>query len=134
MKTKLVLLFIFIIGIANVNAQTPNEINYFSGSYEDALKESAKEAKPIFLIGHTTWCGYCKKLKRTTLTETEVVEILNKNYIVLSVDMEKDNGPELRKKYEITGYPTMLILKSDGSLSKKIIGFHKAPDLLRKLK
>lgn len=111
-------------------AQSIEKVKYFNGSLKEAFAESSKQNKPIFLEAYTTWCGYCKRLEQTTLTDQNVARFLNQNYINLKVDLEKGEGAQIASKYSIRGFPTMLVLSSQGIELKKLVGFRSADDLL----
>lgn len=113
--------------------ENPPAINYFEGSFEEALKLSAETGKPILLEAHASWCRVCKKMASTTMTDGLVVETVNANYIALNVDMEKGEGPALKDRYAISGFPTMLVLDKDGTVKKTIKGYVGAGDLVKEL-
>ncbi|MCF8276474.1 MAG: thioredoxin family protein [Flavobacteriales bacterium] len=116
-----------------VKRENPPAINYFEGSFEEALKLSAETGKPILLEAHASWCGVCKKMASTTMTDGLVVETVNANYISLNMDMEKGEGPALKERYAISGYPTMLVINPDGTVKKTIKGYVGAADLVKEL-
>lgn len=73
---------------------------------------------------YTTWCGYCRN-QRIELSEFEQSKI----WIGL-VDAEE--SPQIAQRYNITGYPTFILLK-DGKQIAEISGFHTKSQLLNKL-
>lgn len=91
-------------------------MNYFKGNFEEAVVEATKQNKPIFIYGHTTWCGYCKKMDKSTFQEKEVDDYMNKNYISLSYDLEKDEGIYIAGKYGLNSYPAYVVLTPAGEL------------------
>ena len=125
-------LFLFL--ILNTQAYSAEKVNYFNGTLKEALKESAKLNKPVFLKGYTTWCGFCLKLERTTLSDAEVTGYLNKNYINLNVDLEKGEGAEIARIFNVTVLPTMLVIASDGAVNKRIVGYQNPGELIEKLR
>ena len=64
-------------------------IEFFHGSWEEALAEAKKQEKPIFVDAFTTWCGPCKMMSRSVFTEEEVGTFFNENFISLKIDMIK---------------------------------------------
>jgi len=105
-------------------------IKYFKGNFSEAILESKNQNKPIFLDAYTNWCYWCKRLDKTTFTNRKVVSILNDNFIVLKMDMEKGEGPEIGMKYNITGYPTMLFFNSNGEIIHGIIGYTPSSEFI----
>ena len=64
-----------------------------------------------------------------TFTNPQVVSYLNKYFISVKVN---GDDPSLRRYvktyYNVRGYPTFLILKSNGSLKGTIVGYVEGPD------
>ncbi|MCF8459369.1 MAG: thioredoxin family protein [Flavobacteriales bacterium] len=140
MKSVFLSVVSFLTVFSSVNAaswvssrETPSSINYFEGSFEDALKLSAETGKPILLEAHASWCGVCKKMASTTMLDGLVVETINASYIALNMDMEKGEGPELKQRYGISGYPTILVINVEGAIEKTIPGYVGAGDLVKEL-
>lgn len=91
-------------------------IDFFHGSFQDALKKAEKEGKLIFMDAYTTWCGPCRRMSANVFPDETVGEFYNANFINLKVDMEKGEGPELGTKYSVRSYPTFLYIGSDGKV------------------
>jgi thioredoxin 1 len=105
-------------------------INFYQGSWDEALKLAKKENKPIFLDIYASWCGPCKALKKNTFSDSEVGEYYNANFINLTIDGEKGNGVELADNFQITGYPSLIFVNADGELIGKITGYHNPRQFL----
>ena len=87
-------------------------MKYFSGNFEQAVETANKENKKIFVYGHTDWCGYCRKMEKSTFKEKEVNDYMNSKYINLNYDLEKGEGVYIASKFNIKSYPTCLVLHS----------------------
>jgi thioredoxin-related protein len=118
MKKILLVAFVMLACVA-VNAQG---INFEHGTFTEALTKAKTENKMLFVDFYTTWCGPCKNMSKTIFPQKEVGDYYNKNFISLKIDAEKGEGPELAKKYEVTGYPTMIFFNGDGSEKKRLVG------------
>lgn len=101
-------------------------INYFKGSFDEALQEANKQSKPVFIYGYTDWCGYCTKMNKSTFKEKEVDDYMNTNYINLSYDMEKGEGTFVAGKYGLRSYPAYVLLNKDGELMAITFGYMRA--------
>lgn len=139
---KTLVLFIAIAGIAASMAFSPAKkqtttaegIVFFKGTFDEALKASAEQKKPIFMDAYTTWCYWCKELDKKTFSDADVVTYLNENFINLKMDMEKGEGPKLAQKYNVAGYPTLLFLDGQGTVLTSIYGFTNAENFLKDAK
>lgn len=99
-------------------------------SYDEAMKKSAAENKPVMMDLYTEWCGWCKKLDRETYQDAKVVE-LSRNFVCLKIDAEKE--PRLAEKYSIRGYPTIFFTDSQGNVIGGGPGFKDAAGLLAEM-
>lgn len=97
-------------------------------SYANALALAKKGQKNILLDFYTDWCGYCKKMDATTFKDEEVKSTLRGGFLVLKVNAEKGEGPSLKSKFAVAGYPTFVIVTSSGEQLAKVAGYRSATD------
>jgi len=95
---------------------------------ERALVLAAEQKCMVFIDFYTTHCGACKKLDEFTWTDKKVITLLREKTIALRIDAGKDLG--LRKKYAIQAYPTLLLLKPDGAIQERILGYQPPEDFI----
>lgn len=106
-------------------------INFYDGSWEDALKMAKDENKLIFIDAMASWCGPCKLMDSKTFSDPAVAKYFNENFVNVKMDMEKHpDGPSLSQKFEISAYPTLLFVDKSGKIVKKQIGFRNADQLM----
>jgi thioredoxin 1 len=110
---------------------TAGEIDFFKGSWAAAVAKATTENKPIFLDIFATWCGPCKMLKKQTFVDQEVVKFYNENFINVSLDGEAGDGAVLAQKFQIPGYPTLLILDNTGNPLYATAGFLPPKEFLQ---
>lgn len=118
---KIILLIAILFPFA-LSAQDNVGINFEKGSWSEALEKAKQTGKPIFLDCYTTWCGPCKKMAAEVFVEKNVGDYFNANFINMKIDMEKGEGIELRKKYQISVFPTLLFIDSSGEVIGRMIG------------
>ena len=68
-------------------------------------------------------------MEQETLCKGGIIDIFNRDFIPMKMDMEKGNGPQLAKKFGFRGYPTILILDANGTIITKIVGFKSYEEL-----
>lgn len=90
--------------------------------FKDAIAKAQKENKMIFLDCYTSWCGPCKALAANVFPDKEVGDYMNPKFVCIKIDMEKGEGPELNRKFEVSAYPTMIIFNKDGKEIGRIVG------------
>lgn len=127
MKSKkyyLCLIFLFFFSFNGVYKLVAQEITFFEGKYDAALKQAKQEGKPVFIDFYATWCGPCKELARTVFTDLEIKAYYDRHFVCVRVDVDKEE--KLADKYEITSMPTLVFLDSKGKEIKRFSGLvHK---------
>ena len=117
MKRSLTLLCFFILAAGRIYAQG---IEFFHGTYEEALQKAQAEGKQIFVDVYTSWCGPCKMLG-------PVMEQLADRYdgkaVVAKVDV--DEQQMLAIQYGVMSVPTVLFLKN-GEEVGRLVGVQPA--------
>lgn len=58
-------------------------------SWEEAIKASEKQPKKIFIDVYTDWCGWCKKMDKSTFTDPKVAEYMNQNFYAVKFNAEQ---------------------------------------------
>jgi thioredoxin-related protein len=88
--------------------------------------EEAKKCNRLILADFTgsDWCGWCQKLKAEVFDTPEFKAWAAKNVILLELDFPrskpqddatKKQNREMMQKYGVSGFPTILFLKPDGT-------------------
>ncbi len=108
-----------------LNAQN-RSIRFEEGSWRDILAKSAAEKKPVFLDAYTSWCGPCKWMSKNIFTNDTVADYYNGNFICAKIDMEKGEGVEIAKKYDVRAYPTLLFIGQNGEVLHRLCGSREA--------
>lgn len=106
-------------------------IEFFHGTWKEALDESSKQGKAIFVDAYAKWCGPCKRMAATTFKDNEVGEYFNKNFINVKMDAEEGEGITFRKKYPLSAFPTLFFIGSDGEIIHQAVGAQDVKGLLK---
>ena len=88
-------------------------------------QQKAKAEKKLVMMDFTgsDWCGWCIKLNKEVFSKPEFAEYAKKNLVLVEVDFpnQKKQTEELKKanlalqgKYKVEGYPTIVVLNSEG--------------------
>jgi len=100
-----------------------------------ALEKAAETGRPVLAdFSGSDWCGWCIKLDKEVFSKKEFASFASKSAIPCVIDFPRDKSliaPEqaqknsgYAEKYGVTGYPTVLLLESDGSVLLKT-GYRK---------
>jgi thiol:disulfide interchange protein len=77
--------------------------------YNEAMKRSAEEGKPVLVMFTASWCTWCNKFKKEVLTDTSV-KASCQNYLFTMIDADQDKN--IVRKFGVTGLPSFLITNS----------------------
>lgn len=96
-------------------------------TWSEIKAKAKKEQKMIFFDAYTSWCGPCQYLETSIYTNRGVASYYNSNFINVKVDMEKGEGINLAKEFNVMAYPTLLFFSPEGNMLHKTIGAMEAP-------
>ncbi|MBR8536913.1 thioredoxin fold domain-containing protein [Carboxylicivirga sediminis] len=125
--------------IASNQLKAENEgnegIQFTHDSWEAIVSKAKSENKIIFADCHTTWCGPCKMLAKQVFPQKEVGDYFNANFINVKIDCEKGEGVDLKNKFGVSAFPTMLFIDPNNEkVLHRVVGFRPAEELLKEAK
>jgi len=99
---------------------------------QSAFAEAADGKQAVLTFLYTDWCGYCRQMDQTTFQDPAVIGQLGPEYSWLRLNAETDPvGAEMRQRFGVTGFPTVLILDEDGDEIDRLQGFVPAPQFVK---
>jgi len=104
-------------------------------SFEKALKQAKKENKIILIKATAPHCRYCKKMEEKVLSNKKIIDLLNKEFIIVSVDVSKEVLPlDLRVSMTPSFFFIFIEKGKDNVKIKRIPGSWSLDDFLDILK
>ncbi|NOX15560.1 MAG: thioredoxin family protein [Epsilonproteobacteria bacterium] len=100
-------------------------------NFKKALLKAKTQNKEVMMMYSAVWCPECNYMKDVAFKNTEVSKYIQKHFIVISLDIQKDKLP---KGFDYVGIPTFFFIDSNTKLIGKIIGGDRADRFLKKLK
>jgi thioredoxin-related protein len=105
--------------VASTRAESSWQTDYRSA------QDKAKVGHKLLLVDFTgsDWCGWCKRLKAEVFSKPEFQDYASKNLVLLEIDFPrrkpqsdaiKRQNQELAEEYQIQGFPTIIVLNSEG--------------------
>lgn len=129
MKKILLLLVYLFIGLSVV----AQGVSFQELSLAKALEKAKEENKYVFVDCYTSWCGPCKMMASQVLTQKKVGDYMNDKFVSVKIDMEKGEGPDVKKRYGVRAYPTFLIIQSDGVLIHQVVGYSESDKFIKQV-
>lgn len=155
MKKALLILSLLAITFNVSVAQSSLKSNRAKGhlkwyTMEQALAMSKTQNKKILVDFYTDWCGWCKRMDKTTYEDAEVVKLINKHFIPVKFNAEREKDimfkgknysmkqTGVRKTHELAitllsgklGYPTTTILDKNHNMIQNLPGYLKTEDMI----
>jgi len=100
--------------------------------YEDGLRLGKETNKLVFIYFFSPTCPYCKLMKRDTLQDPRIIDILSEKYIPVKVNVVE--RPDLARKFGVPGVPCVLLITPDEEPTKGLVGYASPEELLKILK
>lgn len=112
------------------HALSAQGIEFFHGTWAEALEKAKTEEKLIFVDAFASWCGPCKRMSSQTFPDPKAGEFFNANFINMKIDMEKPENAEFAGKYPVGSYPTLMFIDATGKMVMKDVGAKTVDQLL----
>lgn len=117
MIVRSVLSFCFLLAALPVSAAET------SIDFTTAQERAAERGVPIVVDFFTDWCVYCKHFDRDLADATTGIATALEDVVFLSIDAEKGEGIELAKKYDVSGFPTYVVVNAQGESIDRWAGY-----------
>ncbi|MCK9211378.1 MAG: thioredoxin family protein [Ignavibacteriaceae bacterium] len=117
--------FVLLLSLSLFGCKPSSDKLSWHDNVDEALKIAQKENKTVLLnFTGSDWCIWCKRLNDEVFSKDEFVKYAENNLVLVKIDFprEKEQTPEtksynqqLAAQYKIEGYPTIVLLRKDGS-------------------
>ena len=111
--------------------------------FDAAKARAAKEDKAVLIdFTGSDWCGYCIKLRRDVFDKDDFTVYAKDKFVLLEIDQPRKikMPPEklaanrkLAETYGVDGYPTVLVVDSEGTLMGGFCGYPGSADEVQDL-
>jgi thioredoxin-related protein len=90
---KIILLFVVIGAMSFTTSTQTAEVNW--QDFNAGFLKANQNQKIALIDAYTDWCGWCKRMDKTTYSSTEVVDKINEHFVPIKFN------PELKKQYYV---------------------------------
>ncbi|MEO5968659.1 MAG: thioredoxin family protein [Bdellovibrionia bacterium] len=100
---------------------------------EEALAEARQKGKPLLIDFFGIWCPPCNQLDEIVFASPEF-EKQSAGFVKLKLDSDSPESWDLKTKYNVEGYPTVIFASPDGKELSRIVGFRNEQVFFRYMK
>jgi len=120
------------------NSTQPNDSGYiklggltFHTAIEPGIKEAKNLSKPVFVYFRSETCYWCIVFEKEALTDPKIIDILNSEFILISIDTFKQEKAALNLNVRTSPY--IIFFDKDGQEFSRIPGYLPKEQFLAKL-
>jgi len=103
----------------------------FHTSIDSGIKEAKNQSKPVFLYFRSETCYWCIVFEKEALSDDRVIDLLNKEFVLISIDTFKQKNTAQNLNVRTTPY--MIFFDKDGQEISRIPGYIPKEEFLVKL-
>ncbi|MDQ7947250.1 MAG: thioredoxin family protein [Pedobacter sp.] len=107
-------------------------IDFYGGSYPDALSKARTEKKLLLIYFTASWCGPCQYMQQYVFPDPAITAYVAQKYIALKIDVDEKEGKLLYVKTHprgMMGVPAFIILNDKEEIIKQELGAQKIAQL-----
>jgi thioredoxin-like negative regulator of GroEL len=86
-----------------------------------AFAQARAQNKPVLLYWGASWCPPCNQLKATLFNRQDFA-VQARSLVAVHVDGDRPGAQKLGQRFKASGYPTMLLMKADGTEITRLPG------------
>lgn len=90
---------IFLLIISLVFSFQVKAVDFFQGTYKEALLKAKEENKLVLLYFTASWCGPCHYMNQNIFTEKSIDLKISANYVFLKLDIDNPSTGIIYEKY-----------------------------------
>jgi thioredoxin-related protein len=113
-------------------------------TWDRGLEEARASGRPVLVDVYTDWCGWCRRMKSDVYSRAEIRDYLDRHFVVVSLNAEAADAARyegkaftsrsLAARFGVSGYPTTVFLRADGSHMVNVPGYVESARFLQVLR
>jgi thiol-disulfide isomerase/thioredoxin len=86
-----------------------------------AFAQARAQNKPVLLYWGASWCPPCNQLKATLFNRQDFA-VQARSLVAVHVDGDRPGAQKLGQRFKVSGYPTLVLMKADGTEITRLPG------------
>jgi len=107
-------------------------VAWFDGDVDAAFAQAKRERKPLFLYWGAVWCPPCNQVKVTIFNRQDFIS-RSRGFVPVYIDGDSPSAQTLASRFKVSGYPTMVLFRPDGTEVTRLPGEVEAEQYMRVL-
>lgn len=112
--------------------ENSTETTFILNDSAKAFAQAKLEKKLVLIDFFGIWCPPCNVLDESVFNTPEFQKF-SKDYVFLKMDADSSVSWELKTKYNIKGYPTVMLVNSEADEISRIVGSRKPKAFLKEM-
>ena len=144
-KVTLFVAMLFLLGVSGLQAQEQKETATIEWTdINTALAQVGTTDKKILIDFYTDWCGWCKRMDRSTYADSSVIAYMNENYLAVKFNPEKADSVvydgqaysarQFAAAFSVRGYPATGFINEAAEAVTVIPGYQQPGAFLNLLR
>jgi thiol:disulfide interchange protein len=122
-------------GVPTITSLPPEQVTRrgsisFVRGFELGRQLAAERSLPCLMFFTADWCTYCKRMEATTFNDAAVAQAASQFLCVL---VDADEEPEVCRRLQVSGYPTVELISPTGTSLGRMTGWQSAPGFVHSL-
>lgn len=98
---------------------------------QKAHQMAINEGKPMLIVFGASWCKFCTKLEKETLTDPRMAQYISRNFVPVHLDLDKEK--KVGKILGVKSLPCTVVLSPEADLLGKIVGYKSVESMQEQL-
>ena len=119
-------------GARDAGGEIAHGIAWRKGNVDAAFAEARTTHMPVFLYWGAIWCPPCNQVKATIFNRQDFIDRA-RFFVPVYIDGDSPSAQKLGARFNVSGYPTMILFTSDGREITRLPGEVDAEQYMRVL-